>query len=118
MADGELFVSCFLMKPLKSLKLEVFLAFPVFPGDIEDASTHKRFEEVAAHLNSKQGPVRKYTKSTEDSDTVIECLTVVAGSYRHAQSECLRWPEVLRPIRGELRVSGTPELKPSRNALC
>jgi hypothetical protein len=44
-------------------------------------------------------------------------LTVVSGPYQHAQSDCLRWPEVLRPVRGELRVTGKSLLSHSRTIL-
>lgn len=79
----------------------------VFPGNVEDPVTKQRFDKVAAYLDSREGPVRKHTPSNQDSDAIIECLTVVAGSYIYPQADCLQWPEVLRPMRGELRVSGS-----------
>lgn len=85
--------------------------FAVFPGDLEKEAVQRRFAAAAEYLDAQDGPIRRYTPAGSDSDSVIECLTVVAGSYRHAQADCLGWPEVLRPVRGELRVTGEYEEK-------
>jgi len=80
------------------------------PGDICEEASRERFDAVASYLDSHKGPIRSYTPPNTDTDSVIECLTVVSGSYQHAQADCLRWPEVLRPVRGELRVTGKHHL--------
>ncbi len=78
----------------------------VFPGDIRAAKQLKDLKDLCSVLEDPKGPIRKYTRSTADLDSVIQVYTTVATPRLEVKLSAL--PGILQPeqspygIRGEL----------------
>ncbi|KAG0151660.1 hypothetical protein CROQUDRAFT_36280 [Cronartium quercuum f. sp. fusiforme G11] len=73
----------------------------IFGGDIAQESTCKEnFEKLARFLaENERSPIKKYTPFGQDSDSVIDCITILASARISLEPE--QFHDILRPVKGK-----------------
>lgn len=76
----------------------------IFAGDLRISTQRERLENLAMYLNSKGGPIRKYTKKDSDIDSVIEIITIISNP--RISSEPTGFPDILFPTKSPYNCRG------------
>lgn len=73
----------------------------IFPGDIlANESCKTRLDELSNFLaNDEMSPIQQFTPVGKDSDSVIDCITVVASP--RVSLKLTQFHQVLRPLQGQ-----------------
>ncbi|SCZ88005.1 BZ3500_MvSof-1268-A1-R1_Chr2-1g04128 [Microbotryum saponariae] len=70
----------------------------LFAGDVRDSAQRQNLDEVAAYLDSTDGPIRSYTPPKDDLDSVLEILTIISNPrVTHEPND---FPDILWPPKG------------------
>ncbi|BGP32394.1 hypothetical protein JCM10296v2_004175 [Rhodotorula toruloides] len=69
----------------------------LFAGDVREQEQKGKLEQVAAYLDTPDGPIRRYTPRNDDLDSVIEVLTIISNPRISVEPNA--FPAILWPAR-------------------
>ncbi|KAL8276788.1 hypothetical protein RQP46_010793 [Phenoliferia psychrophenolica] len=74
----------------------------IFAGDVRETSQMSLLGKVASYLDSPQGPLRIYTPSGADIDSVFEIITVISNPRTLVEPNA--FPDILWPAKGQYGI--------------
>ncbi|KAF2757406.1 phenol 2-monooxygenase [Pseudovirgaria hyperparasitica] len=90
------------MQLVRAFKADGRWRVVVFAGDITESGNAERLSKFADFLSSPTGPVRSFTRESEDIDSFIEPILVLRGDRTKIEQEHI--PDFFWPATGKWRV--------------